>query len=362
MAESDAPQTAFIRVGGAWKQIDLIDAGASAIRVGGVSKNITELYIRINGEWKQVLSATNPNAPTLTSRAFTNTSFTMAWTNPTGVYKYEIKRRLQSAADSEGNYTTIVAQTTTIATSMTDAVDAGSVGDGKYNAVNNSTTNVQGPRYVYRIRVWDNFGHMAELQVDTLRGRVPSPLYIRSTNSKTYRGSDFRTGNEVIQGYTSAGMNYGHHWYGGTGNGIINNCFSNALLPTCSAADFMACRGTSGSVDGVKVNMWTHNQLAITGTTNGWSNNGTAVQAASGQNRETQVWQSFGTTNGAALITGTDAKGIVLYNSSTTLESYGTSRQYFTGYEYDNPRNGSSAGNGTTTGEWPGMLRITHSG
>lgn len=371
MAQFDAPQTAYVKTNSGWKQVDLIDAGASQIKVGGSWKNITELWVKVNvggvATWKQVLTATNPNAPTLLTRKFTNTSFEMTWTNPSGVQKYEIKRRLQSAdANDENNYTTIVTATSTISTSLTDAVSAGSVGDGKYNAVNGSTTNVQGPRYVYRLRVWDAFGHMAQLEVDTLRGRVVSPLYIRATNSRTFRGSDFRTGigNRAYQGYTTNGMNYGHYWYGGTGNGIVNNCFGDVLLPTCSAAEFMACRDAGGIGDGggtAILTMWTHNQLDLVAATNGWSNNGTNIDGT-GQNRETQVWQSIGTTNGTNLITGTSAKGIATYNSDTVVQSFGTSRHYFIAYGYDEPRDGASAGNGTSTGEWPGMLKITHSG
>lgn len=383
MAEFDAPRTAYVRVGGSWKQVDLIDSGVSQMRVGGSWKNITEAYVKVNGVWQQVLNGTNPPAPTITTARHWYGNYELSWTNPTGTWKIEVKRRLHSADPGvEGNFTTLVAQTTNLVTSLSDSVPAGTLGDGKYNAVNGSRTNVQGARYAYRIRVWDNFGHVSTVSHSMDRGRVPSPLFVRATNSRTFRGSAFRTDitNRAYQGYTTTGLNYGHYWYGGDASGtnnkgIVAECFGGEIYtangPTVyapaelTAAEFMACRDAGGIGDGsgtVKITMWTHNQLALVAGTNGWSNNATNVDAGTGQNRETQTWQSIGTTNGNAIITGTAAKGIVMYNSSTTVESYDTSRHYFIGYGYDEPRNGASAGNGTTTGEWPGMLRFTHSG
>lgn len=366
MADPNAPQGIFINVGGGgtnWKMIDGIDVGASQINIAGTWKNITEMHINIGGVWKQFFSNTAPGATTLSTRAFTNTGFNASWTNPSGVWQQEIRRRLQSAADIETNYEDVHAKSTTVRTSFSNTTGTGTSGESMADPVIGSTTNIQGPRYVYRIRNWDNFGHVSELQIDTLRGRVVSPLYVRATDSATYRGSAFRADLTVqaadssysrcIQGYTTTGMNYGHYWYGGSGNGIVNNCFSNSLLPTVTAAQIMLCRDAGGIGDGsgtVKPTMWMHGQLSK-GTTNAWSSNGTNVDAGTGHARETQIWQSINTTNGGYLVAGT-YKGICLYNSSTTVESYGTSASYFVGYSRTEPQNS----------QYPGTLEITHTG
>lgn len=325
MANADAPKATWVNVGGIWKHVDGNDAGASQINVAGTWRNLTEMHVNVGGTWYQVFKSTDPAAPTLASRAFNASGFSYSWTNPSGVWAYEIKRRLQSAADIDANYFTIQALTTTIATSDTD------------------TTVAYGTRYVYRIRVYDFFGHFADLQIDTLRGRVASPSVWNPTDSATFRGTAFRTdvGNSAYQGFTSTGMNYGHYWYGGN----IYNTFGGVLLPTVSAITIVTHRLAGGDGGNSKATFWQHNQT-IRGTANGWSNNGTNKQLGV-QATNSSFAQGLDVAHADAFLNNT-YKGAVFYDSDVTLQSYGTSRQYMQLGAY----------NSTDLG---GRISITHS-